>query len=93
MPRLGSFWAEHPAIELSLNPSIKSVDLVAGDMDLAMRFGKDVWPGLYAEKLVGAGYCIIGQPALMPTLTLDILEVCYCHRGFWSSNLLNPNIY
>ena len=40
MPRLGSFWAEHPAIALSLNPSIKWVDLIAEDMDLAMRFGK-----------------------------------------------------
>ena len=38
MPRLGSLWAEYPAIALSLNPSIKSVDLVAEDMDLAMRF-------------------------------------------------------
>ena len=66
MTRLGSFWAEHPAIALSLNPSMKSVDLVAEDMDLAMRFGKGVWPGLHAKKLVGAGYCIIGQPALMP---------------------------
>ena len=66
MPRLGSFWAEHPAIALSLNLSIKWVDLVAEDMDLAMRFGKGVWPGLHAKKLVGAGYCIIGQPALMP---------------------------
>ena len=66
MPRLGSFWAEHPAIALSLNPSIKWVDLIAEDMDLAMRFGKGVWTGLHAKKLVGAGYCIIGQAALMP---------------------------
>ena len=42
MTRLGSFWAEHPAIALSLNLSMKSVDLVAEDMDLAMRFGKGV---------------------------------------------------
>ena len=53
MTRLGSFWAEHPAIALSLNPSMKSVDLVAEDMDLAMRFGKGVWPGLHAKKAGG----------------------------------------
>jgi len=57
MPRLGSFWGEHPEIGLSLNPSTKSVDLVAGDIDLAIRFGQGVWPGLWAEKLMGAGYC------------------------------------
>jgi LysR family glycine cleavage system transcriptional activator len=70
MPRLGNFWAEHPEIELSLNPSTRSMDLAAGDIDSAIRFGLGVWPGLQAEKLVGAGYCIIGHPDLMRRLTV-----------------------
>jgi len=70
MPCLGSFWAEHPETELSLNPSTRSMDLAAGDIDSAIRFGLGVWPGLQVEKLVGAGYCIIGHPDLMRRLTV-----------------------
>jgi|SaaInlStandDraft_1057018.scaffolds.fasta_scaffold36090_2 LysR family glycine cleavage system transcriptional activator len=74
MPRLGSFWAEHPEVELSLNPSTKLVDLVAGDIDLAIRFGQGAWTGLLVEKLVGAGYCIVGQSELMGTLAVKSPE-------------------
>ena len=70
MQRLGSFWAEHPEIDLPLNPSTRSMDLAAGDIDLTIQFGLDVWPGLQAEKLVGAGYYIIGHPDLMRRLTV-----------------------
>ena len=69
-PRLGSFWAEHPEVELSLNPSTKLVDLVAGNIDLAIRFGQGAWTGLLVEKLVGAGYCIVGQSDLMGRLAV-----------------------
>jgi LysR family glycine cleavage system transcriptional activator len=37
MPRSGSFWAEHLEIELLLNPSTRSMDLAAGDIDLATQ--------------------------------------------------------
>ena len=74
MPRSGSFWAEHLEIELLLNPSTRSMDLAAGGIDLAIQFELGVWPGLQAEKLVGAGHCIISHPDLMRRLTVKSLK-------------------
>ena len=68
MLRLGRFWFEHPKIGLSLSDTIKAVDLTSGDIDSAIRFGHYVWTSLSAKKLIGWGYCAIGQPDLLQTL-------------------------
>ena len=69
MPRLGEFWAAHPDIELSLNPSTKVIDLTSNGFDLAIRFGKGDWPDLQMERLVGAGFMIIGSPDMIKRLS------------------------
>ena len=61
MPRLGSFWAEHPEVELSLNPSTKLVDLVAGDIDLAIRFGQGAWTSLLVENWWARGIVLLAS--------------------------------
>jgi len=40
IPRLGAFREAHPDIELTIDATPKSVDLSAGDADIAIRFGK-----------------------------------------------------
>ena len=39
MPRLGSFWADHPEIEIALMPSPQLVDLRRDSIDIAIRYG------------------------------------------------------
>ncbi len=46
IPRLGGFHRAHPEVELDLDPSARVVDLAAGGVDLAIRYGNGGWPGL-----------------------------------------------
>ncbi|MEP3347137.1 MAG: LysR family transcriptional regulator [Litoreibacter sp.] len=64
MPRIGAFWREHPEIELSLQPSHTVVDMRRDGLDLTIRYGRGVWPGLEAQMLVNANYVIVGAPEL-----------------------------
>ena len=52
MPRIGTFRAAHPDIELMLNPTSEVIDLIADDYDVAFRFGSGAWPGLEAQRVV-----------------------------------------
>tara|TARA_B100001093_G_scaffold488178_1_gene525136 strand:+ start:152 stop:784 length:633 start_codon:yes stop_codon:yes gene_type:complete len=90
MPRLGSFWANHPEIELSLKPSTKLVDLVTGKIDLAIRFGQGAWTDVLVEKLMGAGYCIVGQSDLMRTLAVKILKDLLSASWLLHRQIMNP---
>ena len=65
MPRLGAFWAAHPDVPLSIHPDKRLVDLRREPMDLAIRFGNGIWPGLEADFLTAAHYVIVGAPSLL----------------------------
>ena len=65
MPRLGAFWAAHPDVPLSIHPDKRLVDLKREPMDLAIRFGNGIWPGLEADFLTAAHYVIVGAPSLL----------------------------
>ena len=65
MPRLGSFWADHPDVPLSLHPDKRVIDLRREAIDLAIRFGDGKWPGLVADYLTSAQYIIVGAPELL----------------------------
>ncbi len=71
MPRLGSFWAKHPQIELSLTPSAEMVDLRRDGFDLALRFGRGHWPECDVEKLVPANFVMVGTPKVVATRNPD----------------------
>ena len=65
MPRLGAFWAAHPDVPLSIHPDKRLVDLNREPIDLGIRFGNGIWPGLEAEFLTAAHYVIVGAPSLL----------------------------
>lgn len=71
MPRLGSFRAAHPEIELMLNPTPELVDLRREDYDLAIRYGPRHWPGLESDLFMRSGFVIVAAPALVKGVTLD----------------------
>lgn len=52
VPRLWRFNHRHPEIELRLNPSHVQVDMHTSDIDLAIRLGKDNYPGLDCKPLM-----------------------------------------
>ncbi len=65
MPRLGAFWAAHPEVPLSLHPEKRLVDLRKEPIDLGIRFGDGIWPGLDAEFLTAAHYVIVAAPSML----------------------------
>ena len=62
MPRLTSFWIDHPAIEVELVPSLRIVDLRQEDMDFAIRYGNGDWPDGTATYLASAEFVVVGRP-------------------------------
>lgn len=51
VPRLADFRQRHPRLEINLSGAIALVDFSHDDVDLALRFGQGVWPGLRADRL------------------------------------------
>ena len=64
MPRIGGFWTQHPDIEVTLQPSFAVVDMRRDGLDLTIRYGHGIWPGLDVELLVNANYVVVGAPEL-----------------------------
>jgi LysR family transcriptional regulator, glycine cleavage system transcriptional activator len=61
MPRLGGFWAGHPDIGLSLQPSTELVDMRRDNIDLAIRFGDGNWPALQVEPLLMSPFVVVAS--------------------------------
>src|SRR5206468_8245250 len=64
VPRYAALYAAHPEIELQLLPTTRICDLVRERIDLGIRYGDGVWPGLKATHLVKE----ICFPAATPSL-------------------------
>ncbi|MEL6978788.1 MAG: LysR family transcriptional regulator [Pseudomonadota bacterium] len=64
-PRIGAFRNAHPMIELMLNPTPETVDIVAGGYDLAIRYGVGDWPGLESEPLLASHHMVAASPSLL----------------------------
>lgn len=64
LPRMASFRAACPGIELRLHASDAVVDLVRDEADLAIRSGTGNWPGLISEALIAERYAPLCSPLL-----------------------------
>lgn len=51
LPRIDGFQQAYPDSDLRLDTSLKLLDFVAHGIDIGVRYGAGVWPGLTAEKL------------------------------------------
>jgi LysR family glycine cleavage system transcriptional activator len=77
LPRLPSFLARFPGLEVQVSLSVDAIDLARSDFDAAVRFGRGPWPGL-ASVLIARD--IVG-PVCAPryvagrTLPLDPREI------------------
>ncbi|WP_425051438.1 LysR family transcriptional regulator [Psychromarinibacter sp. S121] len=71
MPRLGSFRAQHPEIDLMLNPSADVIELTPGGVELAVRFGKGDWKGLESQMFLRTPFVITAARSLIGDRTID----------------------
>lgn len=65
MPRLPTFRAAHPEIDLMLDPQAALVTLEPGGVDVALRHGTGGWPGVVSEPLLESQLVVVAAPSLL----------------------------
>ena len=65
LPRLARFEAAHPGITVRLISTLRMANFTADGVDCAVRFGRGIWPGLAAHRLMSLDYVPVCAPALM----------------------------
>jgi len=65
--RLGRFLARHADIDVRLNVTAAMADFAADDVDLAVRHGRGLWPGLDATRLMADDWTPVCSPSLLRT--------------------------
>lgn len=63
-PRLASFYARHPGIQLNIEASSQVRDLSRGEAGLALRFGPGRYPGLASERILDEHILPLCSPRL-----------------------------
>ena len=73
-PRLGAFEQVHPQVDIWLNAGIELVDLTAGEVDIAIRYGAGRYPGLEVTRLMGETVIPVISPTLLAEQPLSTPE-------------------
>ena len=85
VPRLGAFEQAHPQVDLWLSAAIELVDLAAGEVDVAIRYGAGRYPGLEVHRLFAETVIPVASPdhlAAQPLLTPgDLANHVLLHDG------------
>jgi LysR family transcriptional regulator, glycine cleavage system transcriptional activator len=64
-PRLRTFAAAYPDIALQLRPEIALADVTAGEVDVAIRYGRGGWPGVHAQRVMPERLSLVCAPSLL----------------------------
>lgn len=64
VPRLGRFEAAHPQVDVWLSAGLDLVDLTAGEVDIALRYGAGRYPGMEVRRLIGETVIPVLSPEL-----------------------------
>lgn len=70
LPRLASFTAGHPGVDLRVHTNNNRVDLAGEGLDLAIRFGDGAWHGVEATALLEAPLTPLCAPVIARRLTV-----------------------
>ncbi len=62
VPRLGAFEQAHPQVDVWLSAAIELVDLAAGEVDVAIRYGAGRYPGLEVHRLFSETVIPVASP-------------------------------
>lgn len=91
VPRLGTFIARHPDLDLRLAPSNDLTNFDRDDVDCVIRYGGGNYPGLTVHFLFGEAHSPVCSPALLGRLgpleqPLDLARYTLLHdddRNAW----------
>ncbi|MBS0334275.1 MAG: transcriptional regulator GcvA [Proteobacteria bacterium] len=62
VPRLGAFEQAHPQVDVWLSAAMELVDLQAGEVDVAIRYGAGRYPGLEVKRLFSESVIPVASP-------------------------------
>ena len=65
VPRLGAFEQAHPQVDVWLSAGMELVDLTAGEVDVAIRYGSGRYPGLEVRRLMSETVIPVLSPELL----------------------------
>ena len=71
MPRLAGFRANHPDVELMINPTPDVARVGPDGFDLAIRFGTGDWPGLSVQPLLSSSMVVVAARDLIGDRQID----------------------
>jgi LysR family glycine cleavage system transcriptional activator len=71
VPRLGAFEQVHPQVDVWLSAGLELVDLTAGEVDVAIRYGSGRYPGLEVHRLISETVIPVVSPDLLKEHPLD----------------------
>ena len=74
MPRLPKFRALHPDVDLMIDPSPHLVELEAGSIDVAIRYGIGPWRGTESEMLLQSPMVVVAAPTLVGDAPIENLR-------------------
>jgi LysR family transcriptional regulator, glycine cleavage system transcriptional activator len=85
VPRLGAFEQAHPQVDIWLSAAIELVDLTAGEVDVAIRYGAGRYSGLEVRRLFSETVIPVASPdhlAAQPlTRPADLANHILLHDG------------
>ncbi len=87
VPLLSSFQQEHPGIALLLDTNDAFADFDTSEVDVALRFGKPAWEGLYHEQIRQEELIVVAAPSLvektpLPMRADDVADLPLLHDAF-----------
>jgi LysR family glycine cleavage system transcriptional activator len=74
VPRLGAFERAHPQVDVWLSAGMELVDLTAGEVDLAIRYGGGRYPGLEVRRLLSESVIPVASPGILNEAPLNAPE-------------------
>lgn len=74
IPRLRSFHADDPSVEVRLETSNENVDFDREAVDCAIRLGDEDWPGVERDRIFDNILAPLCSPAFLETSPLDMAE-------------------
>lgn len=90
VPRVASFRAEHPDIDLQLHASDAVVDLASHAFDIAIRYGKGPYPGNRSDVLFADAYIPVINPMLRVRSHEDMAAYPLIHFDWQKASPDNP---
>jgi LysR family glycine cleavage system transcriptional activator len=85
LPALSAFQDRHPDIDVHIETTLRPVDLLHEDLDIALRFGDGGWPKLRVVPLMRMAAVPVCSPALARTLRrrslADLRDVTLIHSS------------